>query len=303
MNNPLRTFVFLLGLTLGLGFIQAGEARVVVGDKGSDDWAKIPVPAKPGPGMGWKLDRGLSVDFNAPNKKRALGRGWVDRYINGWRGPGLGEFSSDHSTIEDGKLVLRAERNTSNGRVFCGVASSTRPVEYPVFVEAKLQVSGLVLSSNFWMLSDDDHQEIDVVECYGSPKDERLANRYTTNYHMFERNPDNNAIIKDHALMAKHTLPRGQKFHEGFHRFGAYWKDPWTIEFFLDGKKVRTLERKDIYDPAGEGFVRPMKLILDLEDHDWRSRKGITPTDEELADEVLNPMYVDWVRVYKPVKR
>jgi len=41
-------------------------------------------------------------------------------------------------------------------------------------------------------------------------------------------------------------------------------------------------------------------IIIDAEDHDWRSQKGITPTDQELLDEDINTMYVDWVRVYKP---
>lgn len=42
-------------------------------------------------------------------------------------------------------------------------------------------------------------------------------------------------------------------------------------------------------------------IIIDTEDHDWRSEAGNVATDADLADGSKNKMYVDWVRVYKPV--
>jgi len=43
-----------------------------------------------------------------------------------------------------------------------------------------------------------------------------------------------------------------------------------------------------------------MHIIINTEDQDWRSDAGITPTDEELADDDKSIVWIDWLRVYKP---
>jgi len=43
-------------------------------------------------------------------------------------------------------------------------------------------------------------------------------------------------------------------------------------------------------------------MILDTEDHDWRSRQGIVAKDEDLIDPTKNRMLIDWVRTYRLVE-
>lgn len=43
-------------------------------------------------------------------------------------------------------------------------------------------------------------------------------------------------------------------------------------------------------------------MILDTEDHTWRSRQGIVAQDGDLADPAKNRVLVDWVRTYRLVK-
>ena len=50
---------------------------------------------------------------------------------------------------------------------------------------------------------------------------------------------------------------------------------------------------------GGTGLNKPMHLIINTEDQNWRSDGDITPTDEELADTERSIMWVDWVRVYQ----
>lgn len=281
-------------LTFLLMFGPAGDASA------SPDWADVPVPADAGDGRAWVVDESLSVDFNQASKEAALGSGWVDRYINGWRGPGRGHFSSEHSRVKDGNLEL-VSRWDGPDKLKLGVVSTVATVTHPVFVETRMKVSASMLSSNFWMLSDDDVQELDVVECYGTHDDSGKPGKGGSNYHMFERDPDSNDIIKDHGhQQMAHAPAGGGAWRDGFHRFGAYWKDAWTVEFYYDGELVRTLTKDDINDPEGLGMDRPMKIILDLEDHAWRVKQGITPSVKSLEDPETNRMWVDWVRVVRP---
>lgn len=267
----------------------------------AQDWAAIPVPAAAGPGRIWQLQESHSDGFNYAAKDSQFAAKWRDTYINAWTGPGLTAWASDHSRFDEGRLVIEASRKAGTDQVLCGVVTSHTPVMYPVFMEINMQVSGLVLSSNFWMLSADDRNELDIIETYGSDRSDWFAQRVSTNYHIFERSPQTNDILVNHNDQQFFMLPDRAPLRDGFHRYAAYWKDPWNVEFYLNGTLVRSLTRSGIDDPEGKGLDRPMFLIIDTEDHAWRSDQGIVASDEELADGAINKMYVDWVRVYKPV--
>ena len=298
-----------LGLSLLLGSVALA----------SPDWADVPVPAEAGAGHTWEVDGRLSLDFNQKDKAAALaGKAWADAYINGWKGPGRGHFDSDYSRVKNGNLELLA-RWTAPEKMNLGGVSTTKPLTYPVFVETRMRVSPTVLSSNFWFLSEDDEQELDIVECYGTrgsqsgaggavnENDRRAADApgiAGSNYHFFERDPATNAVIEDHGHDGKYHEPSdGVAYRDGFHRFGAFWKSPEHVEIYYDGRLVRTLKRDNFTDFDGKGFHRPMRLILDVEDHAWRVKAGITPSRESLNDPKQNRMWVDWVRVLRPVAR
>lgn len=266
----------------------------------AQDWNTIDVPANPGVGMTWELDSSHSDSFNYNGKGSEFNQNWEDNYINGWDGPGLSKFSSNHSEVNNGNLIIKAARVPGTNKVFCGVISSPEALMYPVYMEISMKVSGLVLSSNFWFLSGDDRNELDVIETYGSERSDWFAKRQSTNYHIFERN-SSNQIIKDHSDQDHHTLPSNQPLRNGFHRYGMYWKSPTDVEFYRDGEKIRTITQSGLTDPEGLYLDRPMRLIIDTEDHQWRSNQGIVASDAELANNSINKMFVDWVRVYKPI--
>jgi len=45
-----------------------------------------------------------------------------------------------------------------------------------------------------------------------------------------------------------------------------------------------------------------MHLIINAENQTWRTDAGIAPTDKELANTDISIMWVDWIRVYKPIE-
>ena len=268
------------------------------------DWADYDVPADPGFGNTWELIDAFSDDFNYQGKNQQFSEKWNDHYHNAWTGPGLTIWSSDHSDVVDGKLVIKAARKPDTDKVHLGVVTSKTPIIYPVYMEAKIKVANQVLSSNFWLLSADDKRELDILEIYGSDranhhKHSRHAN---TNYHVFIRDEESNEIIRDIGSQQHHFLPNEAPYRDNFHRFGAYWIDPWNVEFYIDGRLVRRLNKTSLKDPENLGLDREMFMIIDMEDHDWRSSVGHIASDEDLADETRNKMLVDWVRVYVPVK-
>lgn len=310
-NNDLKD-ILLMGIFMSLllfGTLLLGGCKSTQLDNEPEEeedksweWKSISVPADPGEGFVWELAENYSDDFNYRGKTAEFYSKWNDTYFNAWKGPGLTEWNSDHSDVADGNLIIKASRKAGTDKVYTGVITSKTKLMYPIYMEAKIKPSNLVLSSNFWFLSEDDTRELDILEVYGSDRPDQswFAEHMSTNYHIFERDPETNAIIENHNDQVHHTLPDDESWRKDFHTFGAYWKSPTHIDFYIDGKLVRQLREDGMTDPAGKYIDRAMFMIIDMEDHEWRSSEGIVATDAELADESKNKMFVDWVRVYKP---
>lgn len=301
-------FFFLLFCITSLQNSEAQSVRVLPADgEEAHDWDDVEIPAAPANGKVWELQP-ISDDFgytaNPTDKPTEFTDRWKDQFINKWTGPGLTEWNPGHSYVINGHLGIEANRKPDTNRVYTGVVSSKDAFTYPLFVEAKVKISGLVLASNVWLLSEDSTEEIDVVEAYGSdrPGQEWVAQRLHLSHHVFIRNPLQDYQPKDEGTW----FFDGTNWREDFHRIGVYWRDPWHLEYYVDGKLVRTVSGKKVIDPRGytkgTGLSKPMHLIINVEDQNWRSDDEITPTDEELGDPNKSIMWVDWVRVYKAVE-
>ncbi|PQJ80646.1 family 16 glycosylhydrolase [Polaribacter porphyrae] len=255
----------------------------------------------------WELEANFSDEFNYEGKNDEFKKNWNDSYFNGWRGPGLTEWTSNNSDVKEGNLIISASRKPNTNRVYCGVVTSKQELKYPVYTEVRAKVANQVLSSNFWFLSKDDKRELDVLEIYGGDRESEkwFAANAASNTHVFLRNDSDNSIIKDINKSVKSKLADGSPWRNEFHTYGAYWKDAFTIDIYYDGKLVNQIRKESIQDPANLGLNRAMFMVIDLEDHDWRSRKNppITPTDAELADETKNKYLVDYVRTFRPVHK
>jgi len=271
----------------------------------AQDWSEIPVPADPGDGFIWELADNYSDDFNYAGKaSEEFTSKWNHKYHNAWTGPGLTEWNSNHSDVADGNLIITVSRKQGTDKVLCGVITSKTKLIYPIYMEAKIKASNQVLSSNFWLLSEDDTRELDILEVYGGDRDDQtwFAQRMSTNFHIFERDPKSNAILNNFDDQTHHTLPGLEPWRNDFHRYGVYWKSPTHITFYIDGEEKNTFTDVNMESYDDNYIDREMFMIIDTEDHAWRSDQGLVATNEELADESKNKMLVDWVRVYKPIE-
>lgn len=286
------------------------------------EWSNYVVPATAGTGKVWELQTNQSDEFKytaeAASKGVEFNEKWTDFYHNAWTGPAPTKWQRDHSLVADSYMQIitsRVEGETTtisgnNGdktvkvtRTGC-VTSKTRVI-YPVYVEASVKIMNSVLASDVWMLSPDDTQEIDICEAYGS---DRYTNewfgpkRVHLSHHVFIRNPfqdwqpsDAGSFYTDGTTV----------WRNNFHRIGVYWKDPWTLEYYVDGVKVRTRSGQSEIDPNnftnGTGLSKEMDIIINTEDQTWRAYQGLTPTDAELTNAANNTFLVDWIRIYKPV--
>ncbi|MEM6347026.1 MAG: T9SS type A sorting domain-containing protein [Bacteroidota bacterium] len=295
----------------------------------AQDWEGVPIPANPGAGKIWQLRAEVSDDFNyesvATSAVDTIGGKWTNFYHNGWTGPAPTFWKRENVSVADGKMQIRSSRVAGDSmnlagqkvaKTYLGCVTSTQRVQYPVYIETRVKIMKSVLASDVWLLSADDTQEIDICEAYGSS---RWHNPWFSNkrlhlsHHVFIRNPftdwqpsDEGSFYTDGTTI----------WSDGFHRIGVYWRDPWHLEYYVDGRLVRTRSGKAQIDPVyhtnatnqGDpthdtrtGLSKPMDIIINTEDQTWRAKQGLTPTAEEMGNSQNNTFQVDWVRVYKPV--
>ncbi|MEL7341016.1 MAG: hypothetical protein AAGM67_11050, partial [Bacteroidota bacterium] len=79
------------------------------------------------------------------------------------------------------------------------------------------------------------------------------------------------------------------KVWDDYHVYGAWWKSPTEVQFFLDGEHVYTVT------PVAD-FDLPMYIKLVTETYDWNpvpADGGMTGSWEERTT------YYDWVRTWK----
>ncbi len=163
-----------------------------------------------------------------------------------------------------------------------------------------------------------------------------LSERIHFSHHIFIRNPF--LDYQPHEPGTHYGTNPVTIWHEDFHTYGVYWKSPTELFYYLDGELVKTTigmdgsAETDGIDPRGytgvelinpnnprqgavldennnpvinlenrTGLSKPMDIIIDMEDMDWRAIRGATPTDEEIAnDPEGHTLKVDWIRLYKP---
>ncbi len=278
----------------------------------AQDWEGIPIPADPGTNCVWQLQpQSDDFTYSHPAENSRLFDKWVDYYHDEWSGPGLTVWSREQIFVTNGLLQIPASRLLYEGekKISTGCISSKTEVQYPVYVEARAKLSNSVLANGVWMLSRDCTQEIDILEAYGADfsagsgtNQTWFSHRLHLSHHVFIRDPFQDYQPKDEGSWYCGETP----WRNEFHRIGVHWKDPWNLDYYVDGKRVRSVSGKEIIDPEnftdGSGLNKPMVIIIDVEDQDWRSDHNVTPTDEELKDADAHTYKVDWIRIYKPVR-
>ncbi len=228
----------------------------------SQDWNGISVPANPGQGKTWELQEGPSdsfnYTFNETNRRSNFGNNkWYNFYHNGWNGPGTTYWQYNHVSVNGSDLVLRASRNPSTAKlgvpgVNAGCITSNTRVKFPVFVEANVSVADIVLASDVWLLSPDDTQEIDIIECYGGDEQGNafFSEFIHLSHHSFIRNPFTDYQPRDlNSWWSRSDVNNWGEWSwnngdRRYVRIGVNWISPFHFEYYVDGELVRVLYDK-----------------------------------------------------------
>lgn len=307
------------------------------------DWKLIPVPAEAGTGKKWEFQTEVSDDFeytfSPATSKTTFGNGkWTNFYHNSWDDPGLTKWKYENVSVTNGELQLKTTRVAGETKSYdyggktltekatrLGAVSSNKQIQYPVYIESRIKIANTVCTSGAWLLSPDDTQEIDFMEAWGGKAarnnvagGRQFSKTIHLSHHVFIRNPFEDYQPGD--VTTWYTDSKVGDWADAYHRYGVYWKSPTELEYYIDGKLVRStnnldtvgnldgIDPKSFTSPTKEkgtrtGLNKAMDILITMEDQNWRAGIGCTPTDEEIKDVDGNTMKIDWIRIFKPVNK
>ncbi|MEM6967718.1 MAG: beta-agarase [Bacteroidota bacterium] len=244
-------------------------------------------------GMKWEKVEALTDDFDAWDTNK-----WFKTL---WNYGVPVQMRSENSGVEDGNLWIKATLDEGQQRWFetSRVMSKTQ-INYPMYTESRIKTAHISAYNTFWLNNGDinNRNEIDVIEnnskpsCNCQPKFPwQMNSQY---FHVVDGDTKRKHGNFDNRTLSEANPLRGIPWNEAYHTVGVWWKDATNIQFYLDG------------EPAGSvvserDFTRELNLIWDLWTIDENWSGGIA-AKEDLLDESINTMKVDWVRTWQLVE-
>lgn len=261
-------------------------------------------PPKPQEGYRWTLNHQYSDEFNGSELDLTK---WYN-YHPFWQGRPPAKFTPSQVSVKDGLLVLTNKKiegsKPGDTWTIAGAAVVSRGEgAHFGYYECSQKASKIRMSSTFWMsnrgaagpepCNDRYSQELDIQEAVGGAgSSSTFTNSMHSNTHYWYT--DCNGNKNTYSNGSRIPLEKGE-VSDTFHVYAANWKNPNTVEFYLDGKYGNRVPIATTVDPSP--FERPMFINMVTETYDWVS----PPSDEDLADSSRNTTYIDWVRSWKLV--
>lgn len=252
-------------------------------------------------GKKWIKNEDLSDEFGGNTLDESK---WENTNPNRWIGRAPGIFKKDVVSLEEGKLKLTnyllEEPEIVNGQTFThagGNLYSRKSGKVGMYFECRMKANKTFMSSTFWLINtrgegsgcDQRTTELDIQECVGQVTSTAQWSQ------KFDKSMSSNTHSRNTTCSETPTGSEGskisteQKVWETYHVYGAWWKSPSEIEFYLDGEKVYTVT------PAAD-FDLPMYLRLVTETYNWNPVPGDGGMNGSAEDRTT---YYDWVRVWE----
>ncbi|MBB4079588.1 hypothetical protein GGR28_002213 [Lewinella aquimaris] len=208
------------------------------------------------------------------------------------------QMRAENSGVADGNLWIRATLDDGAERWFeTSRIQSRARISYPMYTESRIKTAHLSAYNTFWLNNGNisNRNEIDVIENNSKPSCGCQPDfPWQMNAQYFHVIDDDTRRAKgnfDNRNLSDDNPLKGIPWNEEYHVVGVWWKDARHIQFYLDG------------EPAGSvvserDFTRDLNLIWDLwtVDEPWL---GGLPDRNDLLDDSVNTMYIDWVRTWK----
>lgn len=226
---------------------------------------------------------------------------WQDEPVgNGWkwegRPPGL--FRSENVQVKDGKmcatvgkLKLPVQRGGKSFTHQGAIVRSLHPGQPGWYFECRMKANATAMSSTFWLNTKPGNKqrlELDIQECVGRVSDTAAswAKGWDQIYH-------SNLIDwnQEPKVQLQRSIPTEVKNHQRYFVYGAWWKSPDEVKFYLDGKHVYTINPKVAWD-------QPAFIHMAIETYDWNP----IPDDGGLVESGTwqqRTTQYDWVRTWQ----
>lgn len=247
----------------------------------------------------WRPVENLSDEFIGDTldyskwQDEPVGHGW------GWYGRAPGLFQASNVKVQEGEMRVTVSKLDQpvlrGGKTFThqgAIVRSLHPGQPGWYFECRMKANATVMSSTFWLMTKDgkpgERLELDIQECVG------LTTKLTAPWaKKWDQIFHSNLIhwIKPDKVQLQKSIPTVTRNSERFYVYGAWWKSPNEVQFFLDGKQVYSISPKVAWDvPA---FVQ-----MAIETYDWNP----IPSDGGLVEagtvDQRTTRY-DWVRVWR----
>jgi len=254
------------------------------------------------PAKVWKKVSSMSDEFDGrsldTSKWRAepVGNGW------NWVGRPPALFKADNVTVASGKMRVTVgkldEPVTVRGQTFThqgAIVRSLNPGRVGWYFECRMKANSTVMSSTFWLMTKGNTRkklELDIQECVGRTTDASAgwAKHWDRIFHSNAIHRKNRFNPEKVQLQAQTRLQARNS--ERYFVYGAWWKSPDEIRFYLDGKYAYTIRPKVEWDV-------PAYIQMAIETYDWNP----IPDDGGLVESGTwdqRTTQYDWVRVWKP---
>ena len=254
-------------------------------------------------GTAWEQVALLSDEFEGDSldatkwQSEPVGNGWT------WDGRPPALFRASNVTIGQGKMRVTVgtlgRPVVKKGKTFThqgAIVRSLHPGQVGWYFECKMKANQTVMSSTFWLMTKGHTQkklELDIQECVGrtTEKTEKWGTRWDQIFHSNLIHRTNRHNPTKVQLQAKIKPPT--KNHERFYVYGAWWKSPEEIRFYLDGKYAYSIHPKVAWDV-------PAYIQMAIETYSWNP----IPKDGGLVEGGTwnqRTTQYEWVRTWKLV--
>jgi len=236
---------------------------------------------------------------NTKWQSEPVGNGWV------WDGRPPGLFKASNVTLRDGKMAVTVSRLgepvTHGERRYThqgAIVRSLHPGQLGWYFECRMKANQTVMSSTFWLMTKGNTRkklELDIQECVGRTTDRTAdwGKHWDRIFHsnlIHRVNAHNPGKVQVQAAKKPET-----RNWERYYVYGAWWKSPEEIQFFLDGELAYTLR------PPIEWDI-PAYIQMAIETYDWNPIPDNGGLVEGGTWEQRTTQY-DWVRTWRPVER
>jgi len=218
----------------------------------------------------------------------------------GWLGRVPMIFLERTVAVKDGKMqvtvgkldepiIVNDLRFTYEGAIIRSLAAGGPGM----YFECRMKANATEASSTFWLFTHGENPsyEIDIQECIGRPTEgvEEWGKKWDRIFHSNMIQQQYGGEGKRVQLQKQVSLPEPN--YENYHVYGAWWKSPREVQFFLDGEYQYSLTPDFEWD-------KPAYLHMAMEAYDWNPIPESGTLIEHGSTEERTTQY-DWIRTWR----